>query len=407
MTENEEKYEILPADKRADMLATQNSMLFNVALFEHAQRVAQMYAKSNMVPEHFRDNIGNCFVALNFAQRLKADEFMVMQNIYTVHGRPGIEAKLVIALVNSSQKYKHPGLHYEERGNVFKPNKESDGMRAFGFDAITGDRVNGPWVTWDTVKAEGWYDKKGPDGTVRSNKWRTMPEQMFTYRAASWFANKNCPEIKFGMHTTDELQDSIDLRQKPNGTYSISEENPGKAADDLEKRILKDGDQDQKPADQHEKELPWYHKDNWNLLRTTGLKKWLDKNADRMNEVPEGIRAELEEKRDRVLATPKPSEPPKDELPPSEVVYDPNDKDKDRQPDPETEPETESKSSDFEAEEKEAALKSLVMGYNSGQIQSAQAELQFAIGSNRLGSLSLDALIILEKKLEERFGPPR
>ena len=238
MTEEQEKFEVLPAEKRADMLATNESMLFNVAMFEHAQRVAKMYADSTLVPEHFRGNIGNCFVALNFAQRLKCDEFMLMQNIYVVHGRPGMEAKIVIALINSNAKYKHPGLEYETRGDVSKPGNSDDGMRAYATDSQTGDRVNGPWITWATVQNEGWLSKSG-------SKWKTMSEQMFTYRSASWFANKNCPEIKFGMHTTDELEDAVELSRKPNGTYTASAEDPEKAAGDLESRILKDKESDE------------------------------------------------------------------------------------------------------------------------------------------------------------------
>lgn len=207
----QEKEERLPAQVRAGMLADQKGMLYNVALFEHAQRVAQMYSASTMIPEHFKGNVGNCFIALNYAQRIGADEFMVMQNMYVVHGRPGIEGKLVIALVNGCGKYKRPGLYYEERGNLTSPKNDEDGMRAYAFDATTGERVNGPWITWGVVKAEGWLSKTG-------SKWKTMSEIMFTYRAASWFANRHCPEVKMGMATVEELHDIVEMKQVE-GTY--------------------------------------------------------------------------------------------------------------------------------------------------------------------------------------------
>jgi len=34
-----------------------------------------------------------------------------------------------------------------------------------------------------------------------------MPEVMFHYRAASWFANRHCPEVKMGFMTTEEAQE--------------------------------------------------------------------------------------------------------------------------------------------------------------------------------------------------------
>lgn len=222
--------EKLPAEVRANMLSSETSIYFNVALFEQVQRVATMFAKSTMVPDEFKGNVGNCMIALNYAYRLRADEFMVMQCLYNVHGKPGIEGKLVEAIINQSGKYSEP-LEYEwldpedkitERQNVLKADVPSEyGCQAFTIDKKNGKRVTGPKITWQLVKGNGWYDNKGPDKTVESNKWRTMPEMMFYYRCASWFANKNCPELKLGMHTVEELQDIIEMQKMPDGSYKI------------------------------------------------------------------------------------------------------------------------------------------------------------------------------------------
>jgi len=50
------------------------------------------------------------------------------------------------------------------------------------------------------VKAEGWLDKSG-------SKWKTMPDVMFKYRAASFFAGTFCPEKLEGIPTVEEMQD--------------------------------------------------------------------------------------------------------------------------------------------------------------------------------------------------------
>ena len=77
------------------------SLFFNLALYEHAWRVAQMFAQSDMTPKDFRNKPGDCLIAMNYAHRTNSDPFMVLQNLYIVHGKPGIEAKLAIALLNS------------------------------------------------------------------------------------------------------------------------------------------------------------------------------------------------------------------------------------------------------------------------------------------------------------------
>lgn len=240
----------LPAEMRAQMLSNETSMFFNVALFEHGQRIAQMFAGSTMVPDHFKNNPGNCMIALNYASRIQADPFMMMQCMYVVHGNPGIEGKLVAALVNQSSKYSEP-LEYQwidangqevERHIVFGNNaKDGRGCRAVSVDAKSGKQVVGPTITWSIVHEEGWLGKSG-------SKWKTMPELMFMYRAASWFSNIHCPEVKLGMQTTEELGDIVTLGKGPGGTYSTDS---GVAGADL-KDLLDKSD----PVDTTEKPEP-------------------------------------------------------------------------------------------------------------------------------------------------------
>ena len=232
--EKKQVEEKLPAEVRANMLSSEKSIFFNVALFEQAQRIATMFANSTLVPAHFRENVGNCMIGLNYAARLQADPFMVLQCLYVVHGRPGIEGKLVEAAVNQSAKYSEP-LQYEWLDPKDEPVARYEvlnhkdfgeyGCQAFSIDAKSGKRVDGPKITWKLVKAEGWNeDKKNrTTGATIKSKWNTMPEMMFYYRAASWFANKNCPEVKLGMHTVEELDDVVDLNKGQNGAYGVTD----------------------------------------------------------------------------------------------------------------------------------------------------------------------------------------
>lgn len=207
--------ERLPIEKRAELLSGESSLYFNVAKFEHAQRIASLFSSSTMVPDHFQGNVANCLIALNYADRLKADPFMVMQNMYIVHGRPGVEAKLVIALINQSGKYSEP-LKFK-----FEGSGDDYGCTAWTREAKSGEVVEGPKVTWKMVKSEGWDKDKTnkKTGYTQVSKWKTMPEMMFRYRAASYFANVHCPELKLGMQTVEEINDYVELRQAENGKW--------------------------------------------------------------------------------------------------------------------------------------------------------------------------------------------
>ena len=50
------------------------------------------------------------------------------------------------------------------------------------------------------AKDEGWLGKNG-------SKWKTMPQLMLRYRAASFFSSLNCPELTMGIYTKEEIED--------------------------------------------------------------------------------------------------------------------------------------------------------------------------------------------------------
>lgn len=188
--------------------------LMDVARFNHLWRVSVLFSKTALVPEHFRNKPEDCFVATSMAMRLGIDPLMLMQNTYIVHGKPGMEAKLVIALVNTSGMFEG-GIQYERDGGEAK--NANFRVRAYAVRRSTGEIVHGPWVDWATVRAEGLESKAG-------SKWKTIPDLMFAYRAATWFARLHCPERLMGMQTSDELEDIGDREPfEPKAVRSRSE----------------------------------------------------------------------------------------------------------------------------------------------------------------------------------------
>ena len=216
--EDQKSFETLPAvisDKSM-------SLFFNSDRFELAQRVAKVFASSNMVPAQFQGNIGNCVIALNLADRMGTDPFMLMQNMYIVHGRPGIEAKLAIALVNASGKFSPLQYQYDDKKTSCYAHARRTG---------SGEQCKGVSVTLAMAQAEGWMSKQG-------SKWKTMPELMLQYRAAMFFARAYCPEALLGMRTREELYDvgAVDMEMESNGTFVAPE-----TTEDLQSRILNGG----------------------------------------------------------------------------------------------------------------------------------------------------------------------
>lgn len=188
--------------------------------FALLQRMATMFSSSSLVPKQFqgRDNLGNCVIALNMAQRLGADPLMTMQNLYVVYGNPGWSSKFLIAMFNQCGRYE--SIHYDETG---KKGTDTQGIIAWAKEKSTGEVIKGPEVTIKIAKDEGWFDKNG-------SKWKSMPDQMLRYRAAAWFIRTTAPELSMGLQTTDEI---IDVTPEPVVEKPINEIHQNANAEEL------------------------------------------------------------------------------------------------------------------------------------------------------------------------------
>lgn len=183
-------------NESASIEVQQNQLELFDNKFESISKMANVLCKSTIVPDRYRgeQNFGNCFIAVDMAMRCQMNPLMVMQNLYEVHGTPSWSSKFLIAAVNACGRF--TPLKYE-----FRNDEKGVGCRAYATDKATGETLYGSWITWAMVQNEGWASKSG-------SKWKTMPEQMFRYRAASYWVNAYAPEISMGFLTQDEVEDN-------------------------------------------------------------------------------------------------------------------------------------------------------------------------------------------------------
>jgi hypothetical protein len=155
-------------------------------------RAAQMLAKSNLVPEAYRNKPEDCLIALDLANRQNLSPMMVMQNLYVVKGRPAWSGSFCAAAINGCGKFSPLEYVFVEDGG--------GGCFARATRLSTGAVCVSDTITMQMAKDEGWLGKSG-------SKWATMPRQMMMYRAASFFARAHCPEVLLGIQTAEEVQD--------------------------------------------------------------------------------------------------------------------------------------------------------------------------------------------------------
>lgn len=204
---DEKKQEVM-AQEKAEVKENKNKVTdYSLGIFGTsdnfimAMQMAKALADSTIVPQTYQKNPSNCLIAIEQAQRLDVSPMMVMQNLYVIHERPSWSSKFLIAAINNSGKYDME-LQFEET-------KDKDGkpFSCLAWTMKNGRRIEGMVVDMEMAKNEGWLGKNG-------SKWKTMPQLMLRYRAASFFSSLNCPELTLGLYTKEEIVDG-DFKEYP------------------------------------------------------------------------------------------------------------------------------------------------------------------------------------------------
>lgn len=210
--------------------------------WELMQRKAQAYSQSSLVPSQYRSQIekkenfktvlvdnpsglANCIIAIDMAQRMRANELMVMQNLSIIQGRPSWSSQWIIAMINGCGRFSplrfdvkplgekevdYIEYTWEDKRQVPVQKKikiDNYSCKAWATEKETGQRLESSEITIEMAVKEGWYTKAG-------SKWQTMPEVMLRYRAASFFGKIYAPELLMGLQSVEESQDVVDLSTK-------------------------------------------------------------------------------------------------------------------------------------------------------------------------------------------------
>ena len=200
--------------------------------FIMAMQMAKALSSSTIVPSTFQKNDANCLIAIEQAQRLKVSPLMVMQNLYVIQGRPSWSSKFLIAAINNSGKFDME-LQFEETQD-----KDGKPFSCTAWTTKNGRKVNGMTVDMDMAKEEGWLSKNG-------SKWKTMPQLMLRYRAASFFSSLNCPELTMGLYTREEMQDD-DFKEYP--IENMQEQVQQEIAENANSQVFKEPNEQNKEA---------------------------------------------------------------------------------------------------------------------------------------------------------------
>jgi hypothetical protein len=225
----------------------------DAGLFEQMQRAGKMLSSSQLVPKHLQGKQADCTLVCIMALDMQINPIMLAQNIYFVHGSPGWKTTYLISRANQCGKLAHP-IRFETKG-------EGDKMEVTAIAKLKeefGGKEIKNTVSMAMAKAEGW---------TSNAKYKSLPELMLSYRAATFLIRLNMPEVMFGMHSSDELDDmqaNGELKADPYGTYKPNLQTSTTQKPAKPEPKLVDIDQEEIPAfDDQTQELTWSVTD-WN-----------------------------------------------------------------------------------------------------------------------------------------------
>jgi len=154
-------------------------------------KYSEVFAESSIIPAHYKGNKGDVFVAVQTAYRMNLDPMMVMQGTYVIKGKLGMTSAFAISLANASGLIKS-GIRYKIEGT-------GTDLRVTAYANL---KPNGEEISYTIgmkeAQAEGW---------TSNPKYRSLPELMLRYRAATLLIRTHIPQVLNGMHMTEELED--------------------------------------------------------------------------------------------------------------------------------------------------------------------------------------------------------
>jgi len=159
---------------------------------ERVFKLAEFLSQSDIIPKHFQGRKANCFLALEMSQRLGINFFELVNGLYVVHGTPAFSGAFTISRINASGLFQS-GLNFSTEG-------EGPTLKVTAYAKKHDGSMCSATVSMEMAKQEGW---------TKNIKYKTMPEHMLTYRAATFFCRRYCPEILMGARTADEVEDII------------------------------------------------------------------------------------------------------------------------------------------------------------------------------------------------------
>lgn len=196
----EEKQKYTPAKFVGNKLVINDS--------SQLDRVANMLAKSNLIPNHLKNKPSDVSIILMHGMELGLSPMMSLSNVYVVEGTPTVSAAAMRSMVEASNLMIDIKITYKEKDNevyecvcsVLRKGRKSFEEHSFSMD--------------DAKKAQ----------LASKQNWIKYPKRMLYARAVSYAMRSVFGDVTKGFLTIEEMEDSVGFKDvSPSKTAKIDD----------------------------------------------------------------------------------------------------------------------------------------------------------------------------------------
>lgn len=160
---------------------------------DQALRISEMFAKSDLVPDNYKNKPANIFLAVSAGASLGLAPFQAMQNIAVINGKPSIFGDALLAMVRN-----------DKRCLSVKESIVGEGMNRTATCIVSRLAPNGETEVINSSFCLGDAQKAG---LLNRGPWKSYPDRMLQMRARGFALRDAFADVIGGLITSEEAQD--------------------------------------------------------------------------------------------------------------------------------------------------------------------------------------------------------
>lgn len=160
---------------------------------DQALKISEMFAKSDLVPDNYRNKPANIFLAVSAGASLGLAPFQAMQNITVINGKPSVWGDALLAMVRN-----------DKRCLSVKETIEGEGAARTATCSVSRLAPNGETEIISSSFSIGNAQKAG---LLNKKPWQSYPDRMLQMRARGFALRDAFADVIGGLITAEEAED--------------------------------------------------------------------------------------------------------------------------------------------------------------------------------------------------------